>query len=132
LAILKEPWQVIKVFLLSALGWIIALLYQYLLLKVFLPEAQIIWAVFALGAVAVGVSVPSSPGNIGVYEASITLALIAFGVDGSIAFTYALTSHVLSLSVTTLFGAFALVREGYAIKDILQFRNTPQRNMPDE
>ena len=132
LGILTEPWQVVKVFLLASLGWIIAILYQYLLLKAFLPEAQIIWAVFALGALAVGVSVPSSPGNVGVYEASITLALIAFGVDRSVAFTYALTSHVLSLTATTLIGAFALVREGYAIKDILQFRNTTQRIKSDE
>ncbi len=126
LTILSDPWQLIKVFSFMLLSWGIAILYQYFLLKAFIPDARLIWAMFALGALGLGVSVPSSPGNIGLYEASITLALAAFGVDQSTAFTYALTSHILNLAVTTLFGSFALVREGYTLRDIWQF-NQQQR-----
>ena len=121
LIVLKDSRQLLKTFSFMFLSWGIAILYQYLLLKAFIPDARLIWAVFALGALALGVSVPSSPGNIGLYEASITLALTAFGVDRSVAFTYALTSHILNLAITTLFGSFALVREGYALRDIWQF-----------
>ncbi len=121
LIVLNDLGQFIKAFSFMFLSWGIAILYQYLLLKAFIPDAQLIWAVFALGALALGVSVPSSPGNIGLYEVSITLALTAFGVDRSAAFTYALTSHILSLAMTTLLGSFALVREGYALRDIWQF-----------
>jgi uncharacterized protein (TIRG00374 family) len=121
LVILTDPGQLVRTLVFMFLSWAIALIYQYLLLRAFIPDAKLIWAVFALGALALGVSVPSSPGNIGLYEASITLALTAFGVDRSVAFTYALTSHVLSLVITTLFGSFALVREGYALRDIWQF-----------
>lgn len=121
LIVLTDSWQLMKAFSFMFLSWGIAVFYQYLLLKAFIPDARLIWAVFALGALALGVSVPSSPGNIGLYEASITLALTAFGVDRSVAFTYALTSHILSLGMTTLFGSYALVREGYALQDIWQF-----------
>ena len=121
LKILSNPRELATAFGFMFLSWTIGLAYQYLLLKAFIPDAQIFWAVFVLGAVALGVSVPSSPGNIGIYEASITLALSAFGVDRSVAFAYALTSHFLSLMMTTLFGSFALVREGYALQDIWQF-----------
>jgi len=121
LVVLKDLGQFMKAFSFMFLSWGIAILYQYLLLKAFIPDARLIWAVFALGALALGVSVPSSPGNIGLYEISITLALTAFGVDQSAAFTYALTSHILSLAMTTLIGSFALVREGYALRDIWQF-----------
>ena len=121
LIVLNDSRQLRKTFTFMFLSWGIAILYQYLLLKAFIPDARLIWAVFALGALALGVSVPSSPGNIGLYEASITLALTAFGVDRSAAFTYALTSHILNLAMTTLFGSFALVREGYALRDIWQF-----------
>jgi hypothetical protein len=121
LKILSNPGELAKAFGIMSLSWGIGLAYQYLLLKAFIPEAQIIWAVFVLGAVALGVSVPSSPGNIGIYEMSITLALSAFGVDGSVAFAYAVTSHFLSLLMTTLFGSYALVKEGYALQDIWQF-----------
>lgn len=132
MTILKDPSQIALVFLFMFFSWAIALFYQFFLLKAFIPDAKLIWAVFALGALALGVSVPSSPGNIGLYEASITLALTAFGVDRSIAFTYALTSHVISLGMTTLFGSFALVREGYALRDIWQFSQQQEKDITDE
>ena len=128
LIVLKDSRQLMKTFTFMFLSWGIAILYQYLLLKAFIPDARLIWAVFALGALALGVSVPSSPGNIGLYEASITLALTAFGVDQSAAFTYALTSHILNLAMTTLFGSFALVREGYALRDIWQFSQQQRKD----
>jgi len=118
---LSEPLQFTKVFIGMTLSWGLSLLFQYLLLKAFIPEANLIMAVFTIGAVAIGISVPSSPGNIGLYEASITLALTAFGIDRSIAFSYALASHVLNLTVTTISGSFGLVREGHSLRDVWQF-----------
>ena len=117
---LSDPLKFAKVFIGMVLSWGLSLIFQYLLLKAFIPEANLIMAVFAIGAVAIGISIPSSPGNIGLYEASITLALTAFGIDRSIAFSYALTSHVINLTVTTIFGSFGLVREGYSLRDIWQ------------
>ena len=118
---LSDPLKFAKVFIGMVLSWGLSLIFQYLLLKAFIPEANLIMAVFAIGAVAIGISIPSSPGNIGLYEASITLALTAFGIDRSIAFSYALTSHVLNLAVTTIFGSFGLVREGYSLRDVWQY-----------
>jgi hypothetical protein len=118
---LSDPIQFGKTMIGMTFSWGISLLFQYLLLKAFVPEAEFIMAVFAIGAVAIGISIPSSPGNIGLYEASITLALSAFGIDQSIAFSYALTSHLINLLVTTLFGSFGLVREGYSLRDIWHF-----------
>ncbi|TFG50195.1 MAG: flippase-like domain-containing protein [Anaerolineales bacterium] len=121
LAVLADPLRLVKVITWMFFSWGIALGFQYLLLKAFIPDAKLIWAMFALGAVALGVSVPSSPGNIGLYEASMTLALLAFGIDQSLAFTYALTSHIFTLAITTLFGSFGLVRSGYGLRDVWQF-----------
>ncbi len=121
LEILSDPLQFTRVFIGMAFSWGLSLIYQYLLLRAFIPDAKFIMAVFAIGAVAIGISIPSSPGNIGLYEASITLALSAFGVDRSVAFSYALTSHVLNLIVTTVFGSFGLVKEGYSLRDVWQF-----------
>ena len=129
LGILTDPLRLVKVFAWMLISWSIALFYQYLLLRAFVPDGQLIWAAFSLGALALGVSIPSSPGNIGVYEASITLALSAFGVDQSVAFAYALTSHVLSLLVTTLLGSFGLVREGFALRDIWQFSKQQKKEV---
>jgi uncharacterized protein (TIRG00374 family) len=127
LKILRDPKRSLKIFLWMFISWTIALLNQYLLLKSFISDASIICAAFALGALALGVSIPSSPGNIGVYEASLTLAITAFGVDPSIAFAYALSSHVLSLLVTTLLGSFGLFQEGYALGDIWRFEKQDRK-----
>ena len=121
LEILTSFRRTLKVLLGMAASWGIALAFQYILLRAFIPDAKLAWAAFALGAVAVGVSVPSSPGNIGLYEGSLTLALTACGVDPSLAFTYALTSHVINLGITTGFGAYGLVREGVGLRDVWQF-----------
>jgi uncharacterized membrane protein YbhN (UPF0104 family) len=104
------------------ISWLIALAYQFMLLKAFLPDARFIWMVFTLGALGLGVSIPSSPGNIGLFEASIVIALVAFGVDQEAALAFAIVSHVLSLVTTTVFGSFGLVREGFALRDIWRFR----------
>lgn len=121
LEILAQPGRLAKVLLGLAVSWVIALIFQFILLRAFVPEARLAWAAFALGALAVGVSVPSSPGNIGLYEASITLALSACGVESSLAFAYALTSHVINLGITTAFGAYGLVREGVRLRDVWEF-----------
>ncbi len=115
---LSDPVRFFKVFLGMALSWGLSLVFQFLLLKAFIPDANFIMAVFAIGAVALGISIPSTPGNIGFYEVSITLALSAFGIDSSVAVSYALTSHVVNLIVTTTFGVFGLVKEGYSLRDV--------------
>jgi len=122
LDILTDPMQLVKVFILMLSSWLIALIYQFLLLKAFIPDAKFIWMVFTLGALGLGVSIPSSPGNIGLYEASITIGLVAFGVDHEVALAFAIVSHILSLLITTLLGSFGLVREGFVLRDIWQFR----------
>ncbi len=120
LSILSDPVRFSRAFLWMALSWGLALGVQYLLLRAFLPEARLLWAVFALGAVALGVSIPSSPGNIGVYEASLVAALTVFEIDGSVAFAYALISHGVNLSITTLVGSYTLVQQGFELRSLYE------------
>ena len=82
-----------------------------------------------LGALGLGVSIPSSPGNIGLYEASIIVALGAFGVDHNLALAYALASHILTLLPTTTLGAYGLIREGFALRDIWRFRAEQEKEI---
>jgi hypothetical protein len=121
LEILSDPIRFFQAFAWMALTWGLALGYQYLLLLAFNSQAKLLWAAFGLGAVALGVSLPSSPGNIGVYEASLVAALMVLGMDRSLAFAYAVVSHILNVAFTTLFGSYALVHEGLAIRNVLEF-----------
>ncbi len=51
---------------------------------------------------------PSSPGALGVFEAATVVALKAFGVDDSLALSYALVLHALNLLPYIAAGAFVL------------------------
>jgi uncharacterized protein (TIRG00374 family) len=63
------------------LVWVLTLVEYYVILLAFVPSAPLLWAAFSLGVLAMGVSIPASPGSIGVFEASLVGALRLFSVD---------------------------------------------------
>ncbi len=102
----------------EGLNWLVALLQYYCLLWAFFPRPGFLWALFALGAAALGFAAPSSPGAIGVFEAALVGALAAFGIDASSATAYALTTHAFSYLFTGLIGGFALYRDGESLSSL--------------
>lgn len=122
LEILSHPGDFFAALGWMALTWALALLSQYLLLRAVVGEARLLWVTFSLGAVALGAAVPSSPGNLGVYEASLLGALLAFGIDRSQALTYAILSHALNIGVTAFFGSLALIQEGISVRSVWTYR----------
>ncbi len=130
--VVSDPGKFLRIFVGMAGSWGLAYLFQYFLFLIFFPGAEPIWIVFTMGVAAIGISVPSSPGNVGLYEASMTLALSAFGVDHSLAFTYAVTSHVLNLVIPILCGPFGLVKGGVKIKDIWQLKDQQKKEIDYE
>jgi uncharacterized protein (TIRG00374 family) len=132
LEVMQDGRRFLKVCAWMLFSWVIALGYQYLLLLAFLPESKLIWAVFALGVLAMGVTIPSTPGNLGVYEAALIAALIVWGVSGPDALAYALVSHAIVIGVTALFGTYALYREGLALRDVFVYRKLTDENKEGE
>lgn len=118
LGFFQDGWRMLRTFFWMLVSWGLALFLQMILLRGFVPDAPVMWGVFALGAVSLGVTVPSSPGNFGVYEGSMTLALTAAGMDPSLAFAYSVTSHAASLLVTSGFGGYSIGKQGYSLKDL--------------
>ena len=122
LNVLEEPKRLLAAFLWMVVSWTLALVYQFFLMQAVLGEARPLWVTFSLGAVALGAAIPSSPGNLGVYEASLIGALSVFGIDRSLALTYAILSHGLNIGIALLFGTLALVQEGAALGSIWAYR----------
>jgi len=104
----------------SALAWVSASVGAWLLLFAFLPAPTLAMGFFVLIISGLGVALPSAPAAMGVFEASIVAALSAFGVEGSVAFTYALTYHALHFGVTCALGSLALAREGETLAHLAQ------------
>jgi uncharacterized protein (TIRG00374 family) len=130
LSALADPGRFLVAFSWMALSWLLAIFVQYLVLKAFIPEAQVLWAAFSLAVAALGVAIPSSPGNIGVYEAAYVYALSFFDVPLPQALAYALTSHVMIYLVTGSLGAYGLTLEGENILNL--FRAIRRRPAEDQ
>ncbi|MBU0510838.1 MAG: flippase-like domain-containing protein [Chloroflexi bacterium] len=120
LSVLVDFWRFLRVLGWMTFGWTLAVVYQYLLLLAFVPDAGLLWAAFGLAVSALGVAVPSSPSYIGVYEAAWIGALALFGVPFSTALAYALVGHVIQVIITGIFGVYALTREGDTLSQVYQ------------
>lgn len=118
LAVLDDPRQFLKAIAWMTLDWGVAILQFYALILAFFPDGQLVWAVFTLGVLALGVAAPSSPGAIGVQELAMVAALSAFGLDASVALAAALTAHLTNYLVTGILGSYALFKDGETLASL--------------
>ena len=100
------------------LDWGVAYLQLQLLLRAFFPEAQPYWGLFILGAFALGIATPSTPGALGVFELVIVGAISVFINDPSRAAAFALVDHLFNYLFTGLIGIYALSKEGQSLSDL--------------
>lgn len=80
-----------------------------------LSSAQLV-AVFIISQL--GLAVPSSPGSIGVYEASVVLPLAGFGVDRGRALALAVVLHAIQYIPATLGCVYIMARGGFSLREI--------------
>jgi hypothetical protein len=125
LAVLTDGTRFLQAIGWAALNWAVSLLQYYLMLNAFFPNAELRWALFALGVAALGVAAPSSPGNIGVLEGVIVAALAVFQLDSASSLAFAITIHLIQYILSILLGAYGLSREGETLLGLYrQLRNT--------
>ncbi len=115
LSVLTSPARFIRAILWFALNWGLSILQYYTLLLAFFPNGQFLWAVFTLGAAALGIAAPSSPGAIGVLELTIVGALALFHQNPSSAFAFAITAHIFNYLISGIIGAYALAQDGESL-----------------
>lgn len=118
LAILTDGWLFVRFLLWMALDWVISILQFYLMLLAFFPDAQPIWSLFGLGAVAFGNAIPSMPGAIGTYEGALAGALTLVTHNESASLALAVTAHVFNYLVTGVIGLYALSNEGETLMGV--------------
>ena len=94
---------------LSALTWLAAGVAALALFPAFDLEAGSLAPWLLLVANSFALVVPSSPGTIGVYEASVQASLVAFGVAPAIALSFALVLHAVNFFPVIAVGAASWV-----------------------
>lgn len=112
ISILNSPALFVRAIGWMTLNWLIALGQYYLFMRAFFPQAQWLWAAFALGASAMGLAAPASPGSIGVYEGVLVFAMSLFTDNPGAAFAFAIVAHLSGYIINGIMGSYALAREG--------------------
>jgi uncharacterized protein (TIRG00374 family) len=120
LAVLRSLPRFSRVLFWLLLTWAMNVSWYLMLLWAFIPNAEILWAVFSVAVVSLGVSAPSTPAYIGVFEAVQVSALALFGVETSIALAYAVIAHSLYFIITVVIGAVGLTRDGLTLGEVFQ------------
>jgi uncharacterized protein (TIRG00374 family) len=104
-------------------GWSIAVwatsgLFMLLVMFAFHIDAPPAAAFLLLCVTSLGMTVPSSPGYIGVYHWLVVSTLHIFGVDRELALSFAFALHALTFLPLTLIGIYCMMHENYSLQRI--------------
>jgi uncharacterized protein (TIRG00374 family) len=122
LVVLRSPARLIGVVFWSLVLWLVNALAFYVGFAAFDIPVSYTGALLLQGLLAFGISIPSTPGFFGPFEAVIVAVLALYGVPGSLAFSYAIAFHVTSFVPITVLGLWSLTRSPEGFKAL---RRTP-------
>src|SRR5688500_12745476 len=118
LSVLRSPVRFVAVLFWTVVHWMVNALAWWIACKA-VGIAVPFSAMFVLqGLIAIGVAVPSAPGFFGVFEALGREGLGLYGIDPTLAVTWAIGYHLLSFIPITLIGAYYFVRLGLHFRDL--------------
>ncbi len=103
---------------LLALSWFLAVVRDWMLIRVFVPSAPIWWAALGISAANLVGAVPSVMAALGTYELGALGALTLVGMASGPILAYALITHVMHLIFSSIIGVYALSRDGQTISEV--------------
>jgi glycosyltransferase 2 family protein len=118
LAVLRDP---VRFF--SAMAWAIAMWLMNALafwfgFKAVGIEVSFSAALMLQGLIAIGVAVPALPGFFGVFEKFAQLGLGIYGIDRTLATSWAISYHILTFLPITVIGIYYFVSLGLKLSDM--------------
>jgi len=120
--VLRSPRRLAGVIFWSLVLWLVNALAFYVGFAAFDIPVSYTGALLLQGLLVLGISIPSTPGFFGPFEAVIVAVLALYGVRASLAFSYAIAFHVTTFVPITLLGLWSLVRTPGGISAL---RRTP-------
>lgn len=126
LKVLRDVRQSAIVFLWALLSWLVNGASFWIAFKAVGIDAPFTAALFLQSLLAVAVAAPSAPGFFGVFEASAKIALSVYGIDDTLAVSYALGYHLLGWIPITVIGFWYLAKMGLHLKDVGAGQQKPE------
>jgi uncharacterized protein (TIRG00374 family) len=118
LAALNSPARIGGVVVWSLILWLVNAASFYVAFAAFDIPVSFTGALLMQGLLSFGVSVPSTPGYVGPFEAAIVAGLAFYGVSEERAFSYAIAYHVTTFIPITLLGLWSVARSPVRLRDL--------------
>ena len=119
LEVLKDKKQMFIVLGISMLIWTIdSSVYLFIAKGMGITEIDYTGAIFIMTLTAIGISIPSSPGYLGVFEYFGILACTILGVEKSAALSFILVTHFVQFVMMTIAGMIFLARERVSLSQL--------------
>jgi uncharacterized protein (TIRG00374 family) len=115
---LKSAAQTARVAGLSLAIWLTEAAVYVLVARAYDLEIPLPGLVLVMSVLTLGLSLPSAPAFVGVFEGLVVKAVEAYGVTGARAMAFAVTMHAIHFVVGSLIGLLAAYRSGLNLRDL--------------
>jgi len=122
---MRRPGRLVPTAIWSVVIWVVSVGAVWTCFQAARLDLPMTAALCVIAFLGLGVSLPSSPGFIGVFQAATVLALSMFGIDKADALSYSLLLHASQFIPITLWGLLLLVVEQVSLTDVARARSAP-------
>ena len=129
---IRRPAQLVPTAVWSVVIWAVIVLSVWACFRAARLDLPVTAALCVIAFIGLGVSLPSSPGFIGVFQAATVLALSIFGVDKVDALGFSLLLHASQFIPVTVWGLLLLVVEHVGLTDAARAGGTPGITPPGD
>lgn len=113
---ITQPQKLLAAVGWTAISWVLSVIAGYWLMFAFFEQGDIATTMLYIAAAAFAIALPAVPGNVGTYEASILLALVAMGYSQSgTALAFAVMVHAVNVFVHASTGVIGFIQEGISL-----------------
>jgi uncharacterized membrane protein YbhN (UPF0104 family) len=102
----------------SVLIWVVISAYYWVVLLAFEPGQPFVAGLAVASVTALGMTVPASPGYIGVFEALARETMVVFGMLPVVALSYALVAHSVVYIVYSILGLVGMAQQNMSYSQI--------------
>jgi uncharacterized membrane protein YbhN (UPF0104 family) len=100
--------------------WVVIAGFYWIILLAFDPSQPYVAGLAVASITALGMTVPASPGYIGVFEVLTRETMVLFGMSPEAALSYALVAHAIVYVVYTLLGLLSMAQQNLSYAQIQQ------------
>jgi uncharacterized membrane protein YbhN (UPF0104 family) len=102
----------------SAVIWAVISAYYWLVLLAFEPDGHLVAGLAVASITALGMTIPASPGYIGVFEFLARETMVLFGTEPEVGLSYALVAHAIVYIVYSLLGLGSMIQQNITYSEL--------------